>query len=77
MDNITPLPRHCEERNDAAIHACARPCATMDRHGLRPRDDEGERRPRDDGNKNRPHDDDFLSPSLRVTRMLQITQLQG
>ena len=29
--------RHCER--SAAIHGCAFP--TMDRHGLRPRDDEG------------------------------------
>lgn len=31
-------PRHCEERSDAAIHG--RALSTMDRHGLRPRDDD-------------------------------------
>ncbi len=35
---MTNRARHCEERSDAAIHCVGMPA--MDRHGLRPRDDE-------------------------------------
>ena len=60
-----PRIRHCE-RSVAALLAVTASvaihifswCAQMDRHGLRPRDDERERVPRDDGRVCVPRDDE-------------------